>query len=29
MIGRIIDNKNRPVDFANVALLNVRDKSYL
>ena len=25
MIGRIIDNKNRPVDFANVALLNVRD----
>ena len=29
MIGRIIDNKNRPVDFANVALLNVRDSSLI
>ena len=29
MIGRIIDNKKRPVDFANVALLNVRDSSLI
>ena len=29
MIGRIIDNKNRPVDFANVALLNVSDSSLI
>ena len=29
MIGRIIDNKNRPIDFANVALLNVRDSSLI
>ena len=29
MIGRIINNKNRPVDFANVALLNVRDSSLI
>ena len=29
MIGRIIDNNNRPVDFANVALLNVRDSSLI
>ena len=25
MIGRIVDAHHRPVDFANVALLNVRD----
>lgn len=29
MIGRIIDKKKRPVDFANVALLNVRDSSLI
>ena len=29
MIGRIIDNKKRPVDFANVALLNVSDSSLI
>ena len=29
MIGRIIDNKNRPIDFANVALLNVSDSSLI
>ena len=29
MIGRIIDNKKRPVDFANIALLNVRDSSLI
>lgn len=29
MIGRVVDSKNRPVDFANVALLNVRDSSLI
>ena len=29
MIGRIIDTHHRPVDFANVALLNVRDSSFI
>ncbi len=29
MIGRIMDAHQRPVDFANVALLNVRDSSFI
>ena len=29
MIGRIVDKHSRPVDFANVALLNVRDSSFI
>ena len=29
MIGRIVDAHHRPVDFANVALLNVRDSSLI
>ena len=29
MIGRIVDTHHRPVDFANVALLNVRDSSFI
>ena len=29
MMGRIIDTHRRPVDFANVALLNVRDSSFI
>lgn len=29
MIGRIVDTHHRPVDFANVALLNVRDSSLI
>ena len=29
MIGRIIDTHHRPIDFANVALLNVRDSSFI
>ena len=29
MIGRIVDAHRRPVDFANVALLNVRDSSLI
>ena len=29
MIGRIVDIHHRPVDFANVALLNVRDSSFI
>ena len=29
MIGRIVDTRRRPVDFANVALLNVRDSSFI
>ncbi len=29
MIGRILDSHHRPVDFANVALLNVRDSSFI
>ena len=29
MIGRIVDVHHRPVDFANVALLNVRDSSLI
>ena len=29
MIGRIVDMHHRPVDFANVALLNVRDSSLI
>ena len=29
MMGRIVDEHRRPVDFANVALLNVRDSSFI
>lgn len=29
MMGRIVDTHHRPVDFANVALLNVRDSSFI
>lgn len=29
MIGCIVDKHSRPVDFANVALLNVRDSSFI
>ena len=29
MIGRIVDVHHRPIDFANVALLNVRDSSLI
>ena len=29
MIGRIVDTHHRPIDFANVALLNVRDSSFI
>ena len=29
MIGRIVDSHHRAVDFANVALLNVRDSSFI
>ena len=29
MIGRIVDAHHRPVDFANVAMLNVRDSSLI
>ena len=29
MIGRIVDTHHRPVDFANVALLNIRDSSFI
>ena len=29
MIGRIVDTHHRPVDFANVALFNVRDSSFI
>ncbi len=29
MVGRIVDTHHRPVDFANVALLNVRDSSFI
>lgn len=29
MIGRIVDSKNRPIDFVNVALLNMNDSSLI
>ena len=29
MIGRVVDSNNRPIDFANVALLNVGDSSLI
>ncbi len=29
MMGRIVDTHRRPVDFANVTLLNVRDSSFI
>ena len=29
MIGRIVDTHRRPVDFANVALLNIRDSCFI
>ena len=29
MIGKIVDSQHRAVDFANVALLNVRDSSFI
>ena len=28
-MGRVIDERHRPVEFANVALLNPRDSSFL
>ena len=29
MMGRIVDTRHQPVDFANVALLNVSDSSLI
>ena len=29
MIGRVVDAQHRPVDFANVSLLNVQDSSFI
>jgi hypothetical protein len=29
MIGRVVDTRHQPVDLANVALLNVRDSSFI